>query len=190
MDLQYEEIFSGYSASLRNHVRKARRLGVTVRGTDSLEDFEAYYKVHLQRVEQKGGYSFVFPLEFLSELIKIHRTARFLVAESEGRIVAGGLFLRDGCSVFYLHGALDEQFSHLYPSCAIFDDAIRWASEKGAAFFNFGGSGTITSLEKFKSSWGARPELNWRFEWKNPLWTHLSRLKGALLRGKHQKVRS
>ena len=48
------------------------------------------------------------------------------------------------------------------------------------SFVDFGGSAGIASLEQFKSSWGARPEMNWVFEWKNPLWASLSALKSRL----------
>jgi lipid II:glycine glycyltransferase (peptidoglycan interpeptide bridge formation enzyme) len=172
----HEQVFAGYNATMRNQVRQARRRGVQVRAAHSLEDLRAYYQIHLRLVEQKGGYSFLFPVELLQALLQAPDTARFLVAEYEERIVAGGFFLRDGCSVFYLHGASDREYSHAFPTCAVIDEAIRWACEGGVASFNFGGSGGIASLEKFKSFWGARSELNWHFHWVNPFWQRLWRL--------------
>jgi hypothetical protein len=177
----YEPVFAGFSSTTRNHIRKARRRGVLVRPTHSAEDVRKYYEIHLRLVEQKGGYSSVLPLQFLQRLIQCPGKAHFLVAEYEEQMVGGALFLRDGCSIFYLHGASDRDYSQFFPTCAIFDEAIRWACcETGAAFFNFGGSGAITSLAKFKASWGARQELNWRFQWTNPFWARLSRFKRAL----------
>jgi hypothetical protein len=178
----YEAVFGGYNATIRNQVRAAARRGVRVRTTQSFDDLRAYYKIHMSQVEHKGGYLFIFPMVFLTQLVDESTTCRFFVAEYEGRIIAGGIFLRDGCSVFYLHSAYDRHYSHLFPSCAVLDEAIRWACDSGAAFFNFGGSAGIASLEKFKASWRTTAELNWVFHWQNPLWARLSSIKAILRR--------
>lgn len=179
LSLDYEKVFAGYNATIRNQVRRVHRLGVIVRETNRFEHLRAYYDIHMQRV-QKGGYSFIFPYAFLHELMRIGDVARFLIAETRGRIIGGGLFLRDGCSLFYLHGAYDEQYSDHFPSCGIIDKAIHWACENGLTTFNFGGSGGITSLEKFKSFWGAQLQSNWSFEWANPIWSRLAEIRGAV----------
>jgi hypothetical protein len=173
----HERIFAGYSASIRNHIRKGYRRGVTVRRTDDPKDLHAYYLLHLRRADEKGGYSSVSSFEFLSRLIELRKVTVFLVAEFEGRIIAGGIFMRDGCSVFYFHSAFDSHYSRLFPSCVIIDEAVRRACQGGATFFNLGGSNGIAALDKFKSYWGARHELNWNFQWKHPLWGRLSSFK-------------
>jgi hypothetical protein len=189
LNRNYEEIFAGYSATIRNHVRKARRRAVRVRDAHVLADVRAYYEVHMRLVRQKqqtGHYGYVYPIELLIELFKLDGTARLLVAEWEGQIVGGGLFLRDGCSVYYFHGASDRDYSHLYPLCAVLDEAIRWACESGASFFNFTGAPGLPTLEKFKSSWGTCREFNWTFEWFNPFWARLASVKDKI--GGHLSV--
>jgi CelD/BcsL family acetyltransferase involved in cellulose biosynthesis len=179
----YEQVFAGYSATMRNHIRKAQRRGVRVRAAETDEDVRAYYEVHMKLVKQrqdKEGYGPVYPIGLFQELIKIREGARLLVAEVGECVVAGGLFFRDGSSVMYWHGASDRDYSHLFPSCAVLDEAICWACADGAEFFNFGGSAGIASLEQFKSFWGARPELNWTFEWNSPIWRRFSRMKSAI----------
>jgi hypothetical protein len=178
----YDKLLAGFSATTRNHIRKAQRRGVRVRAGTGPEDLRAYYEIHRRLVDYKGGYHFLFPLEFLLRLLPMTGIAEFLIAEHEGRMIAGGLFLRDGCSVFYLHSAYERDHSNLFPACAVLDEAIRRACAGGAAFFNFGGSGGIASLERFKSSWGARVEQNWTFRWRNPLWGPIVGLTGALSR--------
>jgi len=135
----------------------------------------------LVRLKQEaGGYGYVYPIELLQELVKLRRNVRLLIAEWEGQIVGGGMFLRDGCSIYYFHGAGDRAHSHLYPLPAVLDRAIQWTCEEGLAFFNLTGAPGLPDLQRFKSSWGTRCELNWTFEWFNPLWTRLSRLKRIL----------
>jgi Acetyltransferase (GNAT) domain len=137
----------------------------------------ACYSVHERLVEAKGGYNFIFPREFLFSLIADGKMGRMFVARLNDSIIGGGLFLRDGDSIFYLHSAHDRQYSKLYPSCAVINAAIRWAHETGAASFNFGGSGGIDSLEKFKSFWGATLVENWHFSWQHPFWANTDKLR-------------
>ena len=176
----YDRVFADYSATIRNHIRKAYRRGIRVREATSAGDIRAYHSVHLRLAGQKWGYRFTYPIELFFALTEIHGAARLLIAEVDEKVVAGGLFFRDGNSVMYWHGASDRAYSHLYPSCAVLDRAISWACEVGATFFNFGGSAGIDSLERFKSTWGARRELNWTFQWENPLWARLGRVKEKL----------
>lgn len=186
LDRPYEETVSRYSATTRNHVRKAQRRGLRVREARSREDVHAYYDVHLRLVDlkrQTGRYGWVYPVELLLDLWNLHDTTRLLLAEWEGRVIGGGLFVRDGCSIYYFHGASDRDYSHLYPLSAVLDEAIRWAYEIGATFFNLTAAGGIATLDRFKASWGTRYEFNWTFRWSNPLWERLSRLKEIVTRG-------
>ena len=107
-------------------------------------------------------------------------SVRLLLAEFEGRVIAGGLFFRDGHSVLYWHGASDRTHSERFASRPLFDEAIRWGNDIGATSVNLGGSAGVASVERFKSMWGARVEMNRTFEWTNPLWRALSTSKAAL----------
>jgi len=50
----------------------------------------------LVRLKQEaGGYGYVYPIELLQELVKLRRNVRLLIAEWEGQIVGGGVFIRD-----------------------------------------------------------------------------------------------
>lgn len=175
----YEHIFAAYNATIRNHTRKARRRGLRVRDAQGVDEIATYHEIYV-RVARQKYWAFIYPPELSIELVQLPNAARFLVAEYEGRIIGGGLFVRDGNSVMYLHGVNDRDYTTLYPSCAVIDEAIRWACESGAAFMNLGNSGTNKTLAQFKSFWGAQTEYNWIFEWRNPLWAHVSGLKAAL----------
>ncbi len=169
----YEESFRQFNATIRNQVRKARSRGVVVEASTSALELSEYYAIHRRLADSKGGYGFMFPESFLLALIETVAGCRFLVARNDDQIIGGGLFLRDGDTVFYLHGAHDHQFSKQFPMCAVLDEAVQWAHRTNARAFNFGGSAGIESLEKFKSFWGAETVCSWRFGWRNPLWTKL-----------------
>jgi lipid II:glycine glycyltransferase (peptidoglycan interpeptide bridge formation enzyme) len=181
----YEAVFANYNSSTRNHIRKANRKGIIVRDAVSIEDVTKYYQIHTELFKQKGINQGInqsgYPFQLLVNLSKIKDSVRLIVAEYEGEIIAGGFFFVDGCSIFYWHGASNRKYSNFYPTCAVFDEAIRWSCDQGATFFNFGASAGISSLEKFKSSWGAKPEMNWEFKWRNPYWQPLSYIKRSIL---------
>jgi predicted N-acyltransferase len=177
----YESVFARYSATTRNHVRKAQRKGVRVRETTDSADVTVYYAIYQQRAQRKQ-WQRPYPVELTLELVRLAPTTRFLVAEYDGRIIGGALFVRDGCSVYLFHSAFDHENAKVFPIAALYDTAIRWACESGASFVNFGGSGAYPTLEHSKSLWGTCTELNWMFEWTNPLWTRTSNLKEALRR--------
>jgi len=180
----YERVAAGYNATTRNHVRKAHRRGVLLRdGTP--EDVESYYRMHLQLVQEKAGtqpYRIVYPIAFLRSLAEMRSEVRFILAECDGQLASGGLFLRDGSAVLYFHGASDRAYSDRYPASAVLDEAIRWACACRATSFNFLGSGGIVSLAQFKSSWGARDVQDWCFRWQSPLWDGLAKLRSRLMK--------
>lgn len=179
----YERVFARFSATTRNHVRKSRRRGVSVRDVASLDDIHAYYEVYMRLVnakQEQGGYGVVYPIGLFLDLYRLPNSGRLLLAEYEGEVVSCGLFLRDGCSVFYFHGASDRSYTHLFPACAVLDEAIRWGCDIGAEFFNLTDSGGIESLERFKASWGAHREFNWKFEWQNPFWIRASKISASV----------
>jgi hypothetical protein len=182
LDGGYADAAARYSATIRNQIGKARRRGVEVRAASSESDVRAYYDLHTRLVEQKEWKGYRHPLVLFLELNRLRDCMRLLVAEHEGRMVAGAVFLQDACSVMYWHGASDREYSNLFATRPLFDEAIRWACETKARFVDLGGSAGIASLEQFKASWGARPEVNHVFEWSNPLWTGLAALKCAFQR--------
>ncbi len=183
----YDKVFTGFSSSTRNHIRKGRRRGAQIRLSTRLEDIQSYYQIYTQLAEEREGWSFIYPMEVLVELINLRQHARLLVAEVGDRIVAGGLFFFDSGSVRYWHGATDRNFSSYYPFYAILDEAIRWGCEIGARSFDFGASRGIASLERFKASWGAVLESNWEFTWHNPIWRTLFGIRGRLSKRFSQK---
>jgi hypothetical protein len=176
----YPGTFARYNATMRNQVRKAARAGVVVRDAQSPADVDSYYRIHEQVVASKESWNHVYPVDYFHQILRVAGAARLLVAEYEGRIVAGGLFYRDGCSVMYAHGSADRAYSHAYPTCAVVDAAIQWAETIGANSFNFGGSNGIVSLEKFKEYWGAEVRHNWILEWNNPVLSRAAALKAGV----------
>ncbi|HEY2826927.1 MAG TPA: GNAT family N-acetyltransferase [Pirellulales bacterium] len=183
LDRAYGDLFENYSATTRNHVRKAARRGVSVRSTSDAKDILAYHSIYSKHAHNKG-WGFAYPAQLTMDLVNMgEANACFKVAEYEGSVIGGALFLRDGNSIYYLHGVADREFSHLYPATSVMDAGIQWACESGAGYLNLGNSGVGSvneSLATFKSSWGAHVEQNWLFDWERPLWKFVSKLKSKV----------
>jgi hypothetical protein len=182
LDGDHARTFAGYNASKRYQVRRAVKDGVIVRDVQSHDDVFEYCRIHADMVNRNGNWNIVYPRDFFFEMLQLPCSVRMFVAEYKGKIVAGGLFYRDGSSVMYGHGSTDREFSKIYPGCAVMDRAIQWACELGANSFNFGSSNGIASLEKYKECWGARIERNWVFEWQNPQLRRIAAIKGSVAR--------
>lgn len=176
----YADVFAGYNATIRNQVRRAQREGVRIREASDPDSVRDYYQLFTRLAAQKEDCGTPYPLELFLELAKLRDSVRVLLADYRGRLLGGGVFIRDGSSVMYWHGFADREYSRLYPSCAVIDKAVQWACEIRADFLNLGGSAGIASLEQFKSFWGARHELNWRFQWTSALWRQLRRLEARI----------
>jgi hypothetical protein len=175
----YDALFANFSATRRRQVRRARDAGVVARDARGPAEVAAYMDLHRRHFDAKGADP-GWPPSFIENLAARSDVARLLVVECNGRIAAGSLFLRDGSSIFYAHGAYDRAYSNQYPTVAIFDTAIRWACDTSMPFLNFGASAGMPSLEQFKHSWGAELRDTWVFRWTNPLWLRLARAKEKL----------
>ena len=139
------------------------------------EDVSAYYAIHRELSDQKERTE-DYPLRLFVELASLEET-HLLLAEHRGQVIGGAVFFLDGNSLFYWHGASSRAHAGVFPTCAIFDHAIRMAVESRLATVNLGASLGVSSLEQFKASWGASPHNYWKFEWKNPLWLTLKRVR-------------
>jgi SAM-dependent methyltransferase len=188
LDLEgdHDQVFSRYSPTIRNEIRTAIRKGVQIRSTCDEKDILAYQRIYSALAQEKN-WKFIYPAEVTMALAKLSDIARFFVAEYEGSVIAGGLFVRDGNGLYYMHGVADRKYDRLYPSCALIDAGIQWGCEIGAEFVNLGNSGSNKKLAEFKSYWGAHLEANWIFTWENPLWTRVSKVKAGIRNLLHLK---
>jgi CelD/BcsL family acetyltransferase involved in cellulose biosynthesis len=157
-----EQIFRGFSRSqVQRNLRKAERLGLTLRRAETAEDLtESFYRLHL-RTRRRLGVP-VQPRRFFDVLWRrmIEPRWGFVLLAYRGELpVAGAVFLTASRTVVYKFGASEPSSWPLRPNHLIFWDAIRWSCEEGFARFDFGRSDLDSSgLRDFKNGWGAVEE--------------------------------
>jgi predicted N-acyltransferase len=183
LDRPYAELFQGFSETARNKVRRAEREGVVVYCATEDADLAKYYALY-QKVAIERKWSSLFQKYFLDELFKLHDDVVLLIVKRDTCVIGGGIFIRDGNSLFYWKGAMDYAYKSYFPHYAMINYAIRRATEEGMTSLNLGASLSISTLEQFKSFWGAVKLPHWQFVWRNPLWSFVSRCH-ARLRVRH-----
>ena len=103
------------SSEGRLRIKAGRRAGVTVRRASSVEDVREFHRLHTHTMERRDAPErHRHPLRyFLSVFETMPASAFFMLAEHQGRIVAGGLFLQDRTNVYWHLSASDVAFRHV-----------------------------------------------------------------------------
>ncbi len=151
----------------RYNVRLATRKGVTIRVAQSLDDVLAWYEL-LQTTGERDQFG-IHTRKYYCDAWRIfapRQQLRLLLAEHEGRLLAGifvGLFANQG---IYLYGASSNESRNLMPNYLLQWEAIRWVKQQDATHYDFWGipatDGEQEAMEamagvyRFKSGWGGR----------------------------------
>jgi CelD/BcsL family acetyltransferase involved in cellulose biosynthesis len=150
-----------FHPTVRKRIRQARKAGVTVRRAFTISDMEAFYGLMVRTRKRLG----VLPQPW-SFFQNIHRhcltrgTAHLLLAEREGKIVAGGLFLSHNRTLIFKFSASDPRHSEGYPNHLVYLAAMELGIELGCRWLDMGRCELDNDgLRYFKHSWGAQ-ELN------------------------------
>lgn len=166
LDLALDEqtLLAQMKEKWRYNIRLATRKGVTVRDATSIEDLRLWYdllQVTSQR-DQFGVHTFDY-YRCAWELFVSSGKARLLLAEHEGRLLAGifvALFARQG---LYLYGASSNEQRQLMPNYLLQWEAIRWTRQQGARLYDFWGipdtdaeDEAMAGVYRFKRGWGGR----------------------------------
>jgi FemAB-related protein (PEP-CTERM system-associated) len=148
---------------VRNLVRKAERSGLTVREGDPATDLDAFYDVFASNMRELG--TPVYTRRFFRECFRIFpRDLRLSVVEREGRVVAGGICVRESDFTEIHWAASDHRELAHSPNMLLYWDCIGHAADHGVAAFCFGRSTVDSGPYRFKRQWGAEPTpLRWEY---------------------------
>ncbi len=148
----------------RYNVRLAGRKGVTVRVAETIEDVQAWY-----RLLETTGERDQFGIHTLAYYIEVWRTftpgdtVRLLLAEFNGRLLAGIFVSVFARQAIYLYGASSNEQRQLMPNYLLQWEAIRWARSVGATSYDFWGipeteaeDEAMAGVYRFKRGWGGQ----------------------------------
>jgi CelD/BcsL family acetyltransferase involved in cellulose biosynthesis len=153
-----EQMERGLKRSVRQHIAKGQRMGVTVRRAESVRDLaDSFYSLHV-RTRQRQGVP-VQPRRYFVRLwqrILEPGLGFCLLAHSDDKPVAGAVFLAWKEVVLYKYSASDPRYLSLRPNYVLLWEAIRSSGAIGYAALDMGRTDLDhRGLRHFKSSWGA-----------------------------------
>jgi hypothetical protein len=153
----FDELWSNsFSAKNRNSCRKAERAGVAV-GEESTAAGTTEYWALYEAATRAWGYDVPpYPDGLFAALIETGH-AELWLARLDGQAIAGALLLRGSEDLLYWSGAMDRAFQGVAPSNAVIRQVIESACSRAISYLDFGASGRLTGVEKFKTSFGAEP---------------------------------
>ena len=150
-----DSVFADVRENIRREIRKARKRGIVVE-EGSLPAFQA---VHLRTMEHQSIPEAGTNQEALRriEAAAAPRDVRriLLARDAEGRVPAGGYFVRDDRWVYYLVGASDPALRTSGASSLVLWHGIEYAAEHGLGF-DFEGS-MLRGVERFFRAFGGEP---------------------------------
>ncbi|CAH2605707.1 GNAT family N-acetyltransferase (plasmid) [Rhodovastum atsumiense] len=163
------ELWQGLDGSARQNVRKAQRLGVTVREGRSLEDVRTFFDMHCH--VRKTKYR-LLPQPFaLFEALHANFAPEdrlcVMLAECNGAVVAGILFLIWRDTLYYKFNASTDR--QTCPNDLLVWEGIRFGQRRGLMRFDFGASDYVQpGLLRYKRKFATEESEILRLRWQPP----------------------
>jgi CelD/BcsL family acetyltransferase involved in cellulose biosynthesis len=144
--------------SVRRGIHQAQKRGVAIRWATSEEYLKEFYRLNVVTRKKLGVLP--QPYAFFKAIFRhiIPQKLGFLmIAEWEGKIIAGVLFLTQKDTVYYKFNASDENYRQKRPNHLLIWEAIRYACTEGYNYLDFGRcSPEEEGLRTFKRRWAAK----------------------------------
>ncbi len=152
-----EETAKGFHSSARRAIRKAEKEGLTVREAKGLDDMREFYRLTVLTRKKHG--LLPQPWRFF-ENIRRHMietgAGHLLLAEFEGRPIAGDLLLRFRDQMVYKFNASDPRFLQLRPNNILLWQAVQLSAALGCRSLDLGRCDLDNEgLRRFKLLWGS-----------------------------------
>jgi len=152
-----DETWAKLSRDKKRQVKNARKMNVTVRIAENLDDVKSFYELELLTRKKHG-----LPTPSLRYFYDIWRTleaknlVRILLAEHNEKAIAGTMLFTFKDTILYAIGASDMRYLKYRPNNLVLWEGIEWGCRNGYRYFDFGGTPSDhLSLLDFKKRWGA-----------------------------------
>jgi hypothetical protein len=137
LNLPAGRVLELFSPEARRKVQRAQKLGVQVRDSD---DMPAFYEILLENRKLRHN---VQPVHSLEELITLRsmfpERIRLLTAHVENEMIAGiVLFVCNSRAALSFYVGHREAFQQYRSVNLLFYEVMRWCTEQGLRFFDFG----------------------------------------------------
>ena len=177
-----EVLYSNFTHACRKNIKRAEREDLRL-VDGQFEDLSSYYKIYedccvnrwnIKKIDMK-------PLSFFQNLIEVGKEhVRLLFVEKEGVKIAGAIILYGKEESMQWSTASLHQYANLRPNNFWEWEVIKDSWRKGCKLHNFGASGGLVGVQRFKESFGAK-KVNYKyFVYENPLLKVYRKVKLAM----------
>lgn len=160
-----KNMLSGFRSSTRRNINKARKTGVRIDISDSLESVKTFYRLNCmtRKIHGLPPQPFQF-FRLIYEHIISKKKGIVVLARDQDHPVAGAVYFHFGENAIYKYGASDRKFQHLRANNLVMWEAIKWYGARGFQNFSFGRTSPGNSgLLQFKRGWGVTEEIRHYF---------------------------
>ncbi len=151
---------SRVQSSARRAIRKAQNEGVTVRQSISAKDMRRFYDLMVLTRRKHG--LLPQPWRFFRNIqrqLMENEMGLLLVAEHNGKVIAGDLLLRFGDQLVYKFNASDPRYLSVRPNNLLLWQAMQFGRDQGCRTLDLGRCEVDNEgLRRFKLLWGSREE--------------------------------
>jgi hypothetical protein len=190
LDISRDEntLFTSFRQSTRRNIKKAEREGVEVAVCSSLCSVREFYRLNCMTRKSHGlppqPYRF---FEKVYEHVVSKGQGMVVLADYNGKTIAGGMYFNFGDKAMYKYGASDSAYQHLRANNLVMWEAIRHYAKKGFTSFCFGRTEPENSgLLQFKRGWGGREQVLNYYKYDLKRDSYVS--EPSKLRGFHNKI--
>lgn len=154
-------VWAGLSKSVKQMIKKSQKMGVTVRRIEKREEMAYYYRLQLQTRSKKHGMP-TQPQRFfigLWDTFAASGALQVLLAEHEGKVIAGMILLASGSTIRDAYSASDVSALSMAPNNVLMWHAITLGCAHGFKTLDMGRTACDNEgLMAFKRRWGATKE--------------------------------
>ncbi len=178
----FEAVKKGFNRGNKSSINKAINHGVIVKRTNDLADWKAYFDVYQKSLKRWGDTTTSNYKWALFETIWEQQldTTQLWVAQLDGAIIGGGLYVMSQHHVIYWHGASDHDHYDIRPINLLMHDVIQYSCEQGYQWFDFNPSGQHEGVDRFKRSFGAEAHMSYVWSQTNKRKNKLAKLVGRI----------
>jgi serine/alanine adding enzyme len=125
----------------RKNINRARSENVRMFAAEKPDHICQFHRVYVHTMDRNRAHArYYYPLQFFMDFFeRMSDNARFALAEHDGKIVAGTLFLHDDHDVYSYLGGADQAYQSVRPTNALVYDTICWARDQGKTRLILGG---------------------------------------------------
>ena len=145
-----------FERDLKRGIKKAEKNNVEIINTNKLEPFEIFYSLYKNRSKVWGYKVPPHPWKLYENLHKFGSShVQLRLAVKDAKTIAGLITFEYGDSIFRWMNASLKEYLKYYPNNLLDKEVIEYACKMGFKYYNFGASGNLEGVRKFKESFGA-----------------------------------